>query len=148
MRSICGLIIVINLLLYTDRIRPICLPTDKSIRSRKFVGDTPFIAGYGDTKESGSPAQVLMQLQVPVVDNQICKKQILQAGGTYADYQIKDSIICTDAFDSRRIWSGDSGKSEPEIHKVRARKSYSDNLTLRKGMNNIRKSRRFSLIIP
>lgn len=92
-----------------DRIRPICIPTDASLRSRRFVGDTPFVAGWGDTQETGSPAQVLLQLQVPVVDNKICRRQATQAGAEYADYQIRDSVICADAFEGRRFWSGDSG---------------------------------------
>lgn len=105
----CDAIWILISFLHTDHIRPICLPIEKSLRSRKFVGDTPFVAGWGDTEETGSPAQALMQLQVPVVDNTVCRKKAFQAGAKYADYQIKNHVICADAFEGRRFWSGDSG---------------------------------------
>lgn len=30
---------------YSDRIRPICLPIDKSLQNRKFIGTNPIVAG-------------------------------------------------------------------------------------------------------
>jgi len=51
---------------FTAKIRPVCLPVANPLRSKNFVGYTPFVAGWGRTQEGGTAASILQELQVPV----------------------------------------------------------------------------------
>lgn len=58
----------------------------------------------------GNPAQVLMQLQVPVVDIELCKKLILKVAPIEdAKLQINDQVICARLSGDTGVWTGDSG---------------------------------------
>lgn len=50
-----------------------------------------------------------MQLQVPVVDNETCKKLVYKAGALLARYQIQEHVICAGGVGGKGFWSGDSG---------------------------------------
>lgn len=54
-------------------------------------------------------SQVLLQLQVPIVDNKKCKQLILQDGAAYVEEQIKEHVICAGGFAGKGFWKGDSG---------------------------------------
>ncbi|XP_031780170.1 venom protease isoform X2 [Nasonia vitripennis] len=59
---------------FTKAIHPICLPIEKNLRNRDFVGTYPFVAGWGATSYEGEESDVLQEVQVPVVSNEQCKK--------------------------------------------------------------------------
>nr|XP_033200379.1 venom protease-like [Bombus vancouverensis nearcticus] len=64
-----------------EYIHPICLPIEKSLRNKNFVGYNPFIAGWGALNFSESYTNALMELQLPVVTNTVCEK-------AYEDFDI------------------------------------------------------------
>ncbi|XP_063709349.1 venom serine protease Bi-VSP [Culicoides brevitarsis] len=88
-----------------DFIRPICLPTQEPQRSMDLTGYQPFVAGWGTTSTQGPAANVLQEVQVPVVSTQSC-------GNSYKTFfpnQVYDNrIICAGAT-GRDSCQGDSG---------------------------------------
>ncbi|XP_076477265.1 venom protease-like [Bombus vancouverensis nearcticus] len=66
---------------FSEYIHPICLPIEKSLRNKNFVGYNPFIAGWGALNFSESYTNALMELQLPVVTNTVCEK-------AYEDFDI------------------------------------------------------------
>lgn len=105
-------VIVIIIFHWPDRIRPICLPVDEPYRSREFNDANPFVAGWGSTTERAAindSSNVLLQLQVPVVDNDTCRKLVFKAGAVYANIQIKDHVLCAGMKGGEGFWVGDSG---------------------------------------
>ncbi|XP_037048485.1 venom protease-like [Bradysia coprophila] len=78
----------------TLRIIPICLPVDHSIRNRSFIDYNPFLAGWGRLEEGGESANVLQELQLPILDNADCKEQYRKQGKLLSDVQFGDAVIC------------------------------------------------------
>lgn len=77
-----------------DRVRPICLPIDESIRSRSFVGEKPFIAGWGRLQEGGKTSNVLQHVQLPILRNTDCKVQYRRHGKLKSRQQFGNAVIC------------------------------------------------------
>lgn len=92
-----------------DRISPICLPLDEPIRSQKFVNSNPFLVGWGILREHGQLSSVLMQIQVPIVDNKFCKNVYKKFKAFKADIQFSDITICAGIHDGQSSCNGDSG---------------------------------------
>lgn len=86
----------------TDRISPICLPIFDELRDRSYVGTTPFIAGWGLTKdyltkeeeENVLSSDILLQVQVPVIENSKCKENYRAKGELFNDIQFSDRVLC------------------------------------------------------
>ena len=57
-------------------------------------------------------AMVLMQLQVPVVNNLVCRGLYFWNSGfqTIYDKTIRNSVICAGFDKGKGVWKGDSGK--------------------------------------
>ncbi|XP_033346835.1 transmembrane protease serine 9-like, partial [Bombus vosnesenskii] len=70
---------------FSEYIRPICLPLEESLRNNNFMGYNPFVAGWGRLRYRGPLSDILMEVQVPVVSNAVCKK-------AYSD--ASDTVIC------------------------------------------------------
>ncbi|XP_076766249.1 venom protease-like [Xylocopa sonorina] len=60
---------------FTDYIRPICLPVEDSLRYRDFTGTLPFVAGWGRIYHHGPLSDVLLEVQVPVITNTLCRER-------------------------------------------------------------------------
>lgn len=88
---------------------------------RNFVGSNPFVAGWGETSESGTETTILQQLQVPVVEMNECQKKYLE---DRADPQRKNAdcvpkskivfdehVLCAGHLEGKKnqIYFGDSG---------------------------------------
>ena len=54
---------------FTDKIRPLCLPSDASL---SYAGETATAAGWGDADDGFSPEK-LRKVQVNVISNDQCK---------------------------------------------------------------------------
>lgn len=93
---------------HIDRIRPVCLPDDKKLRKRDYSYENPFVVGFSAMSKRDVRAQVLMQLQVTVIDNKICRETVRKGGAIYADIQIKNHVLCA-RFSGEGIWLGDYG---------------------------------------
>lgn len=100
---------------YSDHVRPICLPVDEPLQSRKFFGTNPWVAGWGyplnETTRKYSDAEVLMQLQVPIVNNRVCKSHYIRIGmlKNEVDDMINDGNLCAGSHVNNGFWRGDSG---------------------------------------
>lgn len=92
-----------------DRIRPVCLPLNEPLKSEHFVGKNPFVAGWGNQDRYGSPATVLQQLQIPILDNSNCSDFY----GKYLNgtkEQFDESVICAGILEGGHSdCQGDSG---------------------------------------
>lgn len=67
------------------------------MRTQNFVDQTPFIAGWGRTKEDGPRSTVLLQGQLTVVSNQVCKEKIRKTGALKKEYQFDTYVMCAGA---------------------------------------------------
>lgn len=93
-----------------DRVRPICLPIDEPVRSRNFVGFQPLVAGWGRTQEGGSASNVLQELQLPVLDNAVCKDRYRKQGKLISEKQFNEAILCAGVLTGGQdSCQGDSG---------------------------------------
>lgn len=50
------------------------------MRSRRFDGGMPFVAGYGHLREKGEMHNILQQVQVPLIPNDECRKKYEEGG--------------------------------------------------------------------
>ncbi|XP_023799523.1 enteropeptidase isoform X2 [Cyanistes caeruleus] len=69
---------------YTDYIQPICLPE----KNQQFLpGINCSIAGWGNTKNEGSPSNVLQEAEVPLLSNEKCQQWLPK-------YNITENMLC------------------------------------------------------
>ena len=74
------------------------------------VGKTPFIAGWGNTKENGTRSSVLQQVQVPIMKNSECKEDFKRIDEFYKDIQFSERVICAGFSEGGKdACQGDSG---------------------------------------
>lgn len=81
-------------ILYIARVTPICMPFEDEIRSSDFTGYRPFVAGWGYLKEGGKSSNVLQELQLPILDNEICKGRYLKQNKLFSEDQFDGRVIC------------------------------------------------------
>lgn len=93
-----------------DAVRPICLPISDPIRSRNFEGYTPFVAGWGRTQEGGKSANVLQELQIPIISNGECRSLYAKINKAFSDKQFDESVTCAGVLEGGKdSCQGDSG---------------------------------------
>lgn len=92
-----------------DRIRPICLPTNPPHSTKNFVGQNPFSTGWGITSTGGEQSPYLKQVQVPVVDTNVCREIFRKTGVLRSDKQINEQIVCAGIQAGQASCQGDSG---------------------------------------
>lgn len=73
---------------FTRYIQPICLPKPIDMRSQSFVKYFPFVAGWGTTTVGGPASKKLLQIQVPVTDNESCDKVYTPEGARVLSKQL------------------------------------------------------------
>ena len=78
----------------TAQITPVCIPLSDAERTRNFVGYTPFAAGWGRTQEGGRSANVLQEIQLPVVANNVCKSNYAAINKVVTEKQFNDAVLC------------------------------------------------------
>lgn len=76
------------------RVIPICLPLTEPIRSRNFVGYNPFVAGWGRLAEGGTTSEVLQELELPVLDTEVCKDRYRKQGKLLSEKQFNNAVLC------------------------------------------------------
>ncbi|XP_065361766.1 proclotting enzyme-like [Calliphora vicina] len=75
----------------TNFIDTICLPEAPQFLSQDFVGMNPFVAGWGANKHQGPTSNVLRDVQVPIINRQVCE----QSYRTVFNFvQFSDQLIC------------------------------------------------------
>eukprot|EP00795_Rhopilema_esculentum_P012491 gene12491-3174_t len=70
-----------------DKIGVVCLP--EAMKKAK-IGQKCYITGWGRTKYTGSSSNVLMEAEMPVVTNEVCKAQNSHRGGL----NITSKMLC------------------------------------------------------
>lgn len=88
-----------------DFIRPVCLPLQEPQKSMDLTGYQPFVAGWGTTDANGPSANILQEVQVPVVNTQSCGN----AYKTYFPNQVFDNRILCAGATGKDSCQGDSG---------------------------------------
>lgn len=95
---------------FSDAVRPICLPLSEPVRTRNFVGYNPFVVGWGRTTEGGRSSDVLQQLQLPVLENDVCKASYSKIGKLISEKQFDEAVLCAGVLDGGQdACQGDSG---------------------------------------
>ena len=56
---------------FSESIRPVCLPTT----DRNYNGQNTTVVGWGKLREGGKPADVLMDVIVPIITQKKCRRQ-------------------------------------------------------------------------
>lgn len=86
------------------------MPVNEPLRSRSFVGHSPFTAGWGRFQDSGRPSNIPSEQQIQVLDNKKCNERFYELGKLASEDQFGDSVICagslTGTKDSCEIDSG------------------------------------------
>uniref|UniRef100_A0A182MER7 CLIP domain-containing serine protease n=1 Tax=Anopheles culicifacies TaxID=139723 RepID=A0A182MER7_9DIPT len=91
-------------------IKPICLPLSDTIRSKNFIGYTPFVAGWGRTQEGGKSANVLQELQIPIIANDECRTLYDKIGKVFSQKQFDNAVMCAGVLEGGKdSCQGDSG---------------------------------------
>lgn len=95
---------------FNDAVRPICLPLSDPIRTRNFIGYTPFVAGWGRTQEGGKSANVLQELQIPIISNDDCRGLYAKIGKSFSAKQFDNAVMCAGVLEGGKdSCQGDSG---------------------------------------
>ncbi|XP_052890119.1 venom serine protease Bi-VSP-like isoform X1 [Anopheles moucheti] len=95
---------------FNDAIKPICLPLSDTIRSKNFIGYTPFVAGWGRTQEGGKSANVLQELQLPIIANDECRTLYDKIGKVFSQKQFDNAVMCAGVLEGGKdSCQGDSG---------------------------------------
>jgi len=92
---------------YREDVAPICLPLLSAVvESRRFVGTTPFVAGWGATRFRGPTSNTLQYAGLQVMSNKECGRRF----GDFRGVEITESKLCTfDLSLTRDACQGDSG---------------------------------------
>lgn len=69
------------------------------------------VAGWGGTSKDGKYSGVLMQLQVPVVNNRVCRNNHIKLGAPkkMVAETINEHVLCAGGHGGKGAWRGDSG---------------------------------------
>ena len=68
---------------------------NEAAQNYNFFDKNPFLAGWGMTRENGERSHVLMQVQVPVVNNKDCKETYRRHDRFESEIQFDDRVVCT-----------------------------------------------------
>lgn len=72
------------------------MPINGETKDRNLIGSMPFVAGWGkmgDQKEAKRSA-ILMQIQLPIIENNDCKAKYKLIGEYKNDDQFHDGVLC------------------------------------------------------
>lgn len=86
---------------FSAYIRPVCLPTN----DRSYNKQQTTIVGWGKTSENGAPANILQEVQVPVIPQKKCRHET-----KYRPHEITANMLCA-GYDDGKLdaCQGDSG---------------------------------------
>ena len=101
-----ALIHLITSAVYTDFVRPICLPLRKNDTDEILLrpGNPGVITGWGGKGEGRKPLKRMRKVTVPIVDQNTCKK-------AHRNYLVSQNMFCAGHFDGTLgdACQGDSG---------------------------------------
>ncbi|KAB0803373.1 hypothetical protein PPYR_00343 [Photinus pyralis] len=89
--------------LFDEHIVPICLPRE----SEDFTGRMATVTGWGRLKYGGGVPSILQEVQVPIMENQVCQEMFRTAGHSKV---ILESFLCAGYANGQKdSCEGDSG---------------------------------------
>ncbi|KAF2881991.1 hypothetical protein ILUMI_24172 [Ignelater luminosus] len=102
-RSDIALLRLKHKVVYTEFIKPICLPLSSELQNNTFTGLTGVVAGWGKT-EDNHKSDVKLKVEVPVVANRDCSR-------SYLRHQIstRKEHLCAGGVKGENSCNGDSG---------------------------------------
>lgn len=65
---------------YSNYIRPICMPTPTVLPTTAAKHDKATVAGWGKLRQGGVSAEVLQEVELPLVENTLCQSWYRQQG--------------------------------------------------------------------
>ncbi|CAH0550473.1 unnamed protein product [Brassicogethes aeneus] len=89
---------------YTDYVKPICLPSTPAEINKNYIGKKVFVAGWGKT-ESKTESNIKLKLQVPVKSPDICTTTYRKANVALSN----STQICAGGEKGKDSCRGDSG---------------------------------------
>ncbi|XP_034480579.1 proclotting enzyme-like isoform X2 [Drosophila innubila] len=93
-----------------DKFQPICLPHSPKLRSKSFVGEHAYVAGWGSTREGGKNVAVLQEVALDVFDNEACRHGFAQFYRNFTEDQFDKAIVCAGVLEGGKdSCQGDSG---------------------------------------
>uniref|UniRef100_A0A1I8MPP5 CLIP domain-containing serine protease n=1 Tax=Musca domestica TaxID=7370 RepID=A0A1I8MPP5_MUSDO len=119
-RSDLAILLLETVVQFSDLIAPICMPNSVQLRSKSYVNSMPFVAGWGNTEQSGTSSQVLKEAQLPVLENDVCRQIYKRLAPSVPDEDYGDAIICAGyTVGGTDTCQGDSGGPLmiPELYK-------------------------------
>ncbi|KAL3286007.1 hypothetical protein HHI36_000521 [Cryptolaemus montrouzieri] len=90
-------------IVYTDYIRPICLPVTAEEKRKTYYGQNLTVAGWGKT-ENGTSSSIKLKVELPVVPYEECKELFSEV-----NKQISKNEICAGGQLNKDSCRGDSG---------------------------------------
>lgn len=100
------------MLCISERIRPVCLPFADDLIKRSFIDSNAFLVGWGRTGEEEKASKVPMEVQIPIIENKVCKERYFQINSTVfqKDSQFDERVICDGFMEGGKgSCPGDSG---------------------------------------
>jgi Trypsin len=82
------------MLIFLAYIQPICIPFNEPEKSRSFEKYKPFAAGWGRTQEGGKSANVLQEIQLPIISNEQCRNRYSAINKVISDKQFDNAVLC------------------------------------------------------
>lgn len=105
---------------FSDLISPICMPNSIRLRSKSYEDSMPFVAGWGHTMQGGNTSPVLKQAQLPVLNNDVCRRIYTTLLPSLTASEYDEAIICAGyTIGGTDTCQGDSGGPLmiPELYK-------------------------------
>lgn len=82
----------------SDRVKPICLPTNEITRSLNITGFAPIITGWGRLQEGGPTSDILQRSlnagAIKILDNSVCKDRFKKQNMLKSEKQFGDAVVC------------------------------------------------------
>lgn len=86
------------------------MPNSITLRSKSYIDQMPYVAGWGNTMQGGTPSQVLKQVQLPIQEPDVCRRIYASRGVNAAPEEFDDSIFCVGStIGGSDTCQGDSG---------------------------------------
>uniref|UniRef100_A0A1A9UPB4 limulus clotting factor C n=1 Tax=Glossina austeni TaxID=7395 RepID=A0A1A9UPB4_GLOAU len=119
-RSDMAVLLLEKIVTFSDLIAPICMPTSSHLRSKSYINTMPYVAGWGYTSQGGATSPILKQVQLPVLDNEVCRRIYTTLMPHLSAQEYDESVICAGfVVGGKDTCKGDSGGPLmiPELYK-------------------------------
>lgn len=84
-----------NIKLYLDRVRAICLPIAEKLRSYAVTGNKVTVAGWGTLQENGNSSNTLQKVKLEVLENASCEESFVEHYKLIMDKnEFDDRVLC------------------------------------------------------